>query len=157
MHIRASAAGMAAAAVLLALPAAAQEARHADGAVLYTVDQSFEDVVFGVENAILGQGLVVDAISHVGDMLERTRADVGSEVVLFDNADVFSFCSAALSRAVMEADPMNIQFCPYDIFVFTRPDAPGETTIGYRDYPPGAMDQIEGLLDAIVREAISGL
>lgn len=128
-------------------------AAHAEGAVTYTVDQSFDDVVFGLENAVVGQGLVIDSISHTGDMLERTRTDVGSDKTIFLKADVFSFCSAALSRKVMEADPMNVQFCPYDIFVLQYPGTPDQTTIGYRSFPDGPMKEVEALLDAIVREA----
>ena len=36
------------------------------------------DVTFSVEGAILGKGLVIDHISHTGDMLSRTANDVGS-------------------------------------------------------------------------------
>jgi uncharacterized protein (DUF302 family) len=126
----------------------------ADGLVSYTTDESFDDVVFGLENAILDQGLVIDGMSHVGDMLERTKADVGSDVTVFLKADVYSFCSAALSRKVMEADPMNIRFCPYDIFVAQMPDTPDQTIIGYREFPEGAMQEVQSLLDTIVRSAI---
>ncbi|MFZ7092986.1 DUF302 domain-containing protein [Primorskyibacter sp. 2E233] len=122
--------------------------------ITYDSDQSFDDVVFGLENAIIDQGLVIDSVSHTGEMLERTRADVGSDVVLFEQADVFSFCSAKLSREVMEADPMNIVFCPYDIFVIVRPETPEVTTIGFRTYPEGAMKKIEALLDGIARAAV---
>ncbi len=122
--------------------------------VTYQTDLSFDDVIFGLENAILDEGLVVDNVSHVGEMLERTRADVGSDVVLFEKAEVFSFCSAKVSRAVMEADPMNIVFCPYDIFVAELADNPGHITIGYRQYPEGAMQQVQSLLDGIVQSAI---
>lgn len=138
---------MTAALALMALPASAQDM------ITYDTDQSFDDVVFGLENAILDAGLVVDHISQVGEMLERTRADVGSDVVLFDEAQVFSFCSAVVSRQVMEADPMNIVFCPYDIFVMTRPDTPG-TTIGFRSYPEGAMQAVQDMLDGLARSAI---
>ena len=119
----------------------------------YESSDAFEDVVFSLENAILGQGLVIDSISHVGDMLERTRADVGSDVVLYTHADVFSFCSAGLSRKVMEADLANIQFCPYNIFVMQTPDKPDVVTVGYRTMPEGPMQEVQALLDTIAREA----
>ena len=122
--------------------------------ITYTTDQSFDDVVFGVENAIIDQGLLAESVSHVGEMLERTRADLGSDIVLFEAAKVFSFCSAALSRKVMEADVMNIRFCPYDIFVMQLPDSQ-EVTIGYRSFPTGAMQEVQALLDTIARAAIS--
>ncbi len=122
--------------------------------ITYDTDESFDDVVFGLESAILDAGLVIDSVSHTGDMLERTREDVGSDTVLFLNADVFSFCSAKISREVMEADPMNIVFCPYDIFVMVRPETPDVTTIGFRSFPDGAMKQVETLLDGIAKTAI---
>ncbi len=135
---------------LALLPQLAQ----AQGAVTYETDQSFDDVIFGLESAILDAGLVIDSVSHTGEMLERTRADLGSDVVLFSEADVYSFCSAALSRKVMEADPMNIRFCPYDIFVLVRPDAPDTTVIGFNRYPDGPMQEVQTLLDGIARAAI---
>ncbi|WP_292294792.1 DUF302 domain-containing protein [Marivita sp.] len=122
--------------------------------ITYDTDQSFEDVTFGLENAILDEGLVIDHVSHTGDMLERTKGDVGSEVTLYLEADIYSFCSAKISREVMEADPMNISFCPYDIFVMVRPDTPETTTIGFRSFPDGAMKQVEAMLDGIARAAI---
>ncbi|MVO16318.1 DUF302 domain-containing protein [Parasedimentitalea huanghaiensis] len=121
--------------------------------VSYTTTLDFDDVTFGIENAITDLGLVVDNISHVGEMLERTRGATGSDVVLFEAAEVYSFCSATLSRQVMEADPMNIVFCPYDIFIAQLPGS-DEVTVGFRQYPEGAMQLIQSMLDGIVQEAI---
>ena len=138
----------------LCISAFAATATMAQDMVTYTTDQSFDDVVFGLENAIIGEGLVIDATSYVGDMLERTKADVGSDVTIFVKADVYSFFSALLSRKVMEADPMNIVYCPYDIFVAVSPDQPDQTMIGYRSFPDGPMKEVEALLDQIARTAI---
>ena len=132
------------AAVLAAQTAAAEDVH------LTTFDGSFDDATFAVENAIVGEGLVIDFVSHVGDMLRRTGADVGSDEMLFDNADIFIFCSAVVSREVMEADPMNIAHCPYGIFVAETEDG---VMIGRRDYPDGPMDKVEALLDGIIAEA----
>lgn len=137
----------------LLLTIAASSVSAAD-LVTYDTDQSFDDVTFGLENAILDAGLVIDHVSHTGDMLERTKGDVGSDITLFLHADVYSFCSAKLSREVMEAEPMNIVFCPYDIFVMVRPETPDITTIGFRTFPDGAMKTIEALLDGIAKAAI---
>ena len=126
-------------------------AAAADEAVVHSFDGSFDDATFAVENAIVGQGLVIDHVSHVGDMLNRTGADVGSETLIFDRADVFTFCSALVSRRVMEADPMNIVHCPYGIFVAERA---GEVLVGYRAYPEGPMQEVQALLDGIAREAV---
>jgi len=134
--------------IALAAPAAAEPA------ITQTVEDSFDNVAFALESAIVGRGLVVDHLSHVGEMLERTKEDVGSTVTVFTQADVFSFCSAAVSRQVMEVDPANIQYCPYGIFVYETPDAPGTVTVGYRDYPEGEMQAVEDMLAEIVAEAL---
>lgn len=130
---------------LVASPALAQDA------TVYTFDGSFDDATFGVESAIVGRGLVIDWVSHVGDMLARTGQDVGSDVTLFDNAEIYMFCSATLSRKVMEADPANIAFCPYSVYVAERE---GAVTVGYRNLPDGPMQEVQALLDEIAKEAI---
>lgn len=144
--------GAAAAITVTGLSALAEQSADTH-MVSYQTNLTFEDVTFGLESAITDRGLVVDHVSHVGEMLERTRADVGSDVVLFEQAEVYSFCSASLSREVMEANPMNITFCPYDIFVAQRPDS-NITTIGFRAFPEGEMQLIQTLLNDIVLEAI---
>ncbi|WP_298907481.1 DUF302 domain-containing protein [uncultured Aliiroseovarius sp.] len=123
-----------------------------DHAVTYAFNGDFGDATFAVETAIVGQGLVIDYVSHTGDMLERTKGDVGSDVTIFEAADIFLFCSAKISREVMEADAANISFCPYSIFVT---DTNGEVRVGYRTYPEGEMQKVQALLDGIVQEAIS--
>lgn len=125
----------------------------AEGSTVYTFDGSFDDAAFSVESAIIGKGLVIDYVSHTGEMLNRTGADVGSDVELFAEADIFVFCSATLSREVMEADPMNIAFCPYGIFVAERGE---DVMIGYRNYPEGEMQKVQDLLDEIVQDALEG-
>jgi uncharacterized protein (DUF302 family) len=136
-------------AACIALPFAAL----ADEPRVVGFDGSFEDARFAVENAIVNAGLVIDYESHVGEMLNRTGADVGSDKMLFKAADIFIFCSAVVSREVMEADPMNIAHCPYGIFVAETADG---VMIGRRDYPAGAMDKVEALLDGIIDEAAGG-
>lgn len=122
----------------------------AEDVITYDTDASFDDAAFALENAITNEGLVVDYVSHVGDMLNRTGEDVGSDVEIFAHANVYLFCSAVISRQVMEADPMNIVHCPYNIFVAERD---GAVVYGHRDYPDGAMDVVEELLAKIVENA----
>lgn len=119
----------------------------------YTSDEPFEDVAFAVESAILSKGLVVDHVAHTGEMLERTRADVGSDKVLFLAADVYEFCSASISRQVMEADPLNFHFCPYAIRVYEQPDTAGTVTVSHQIYS-GTMEPVNALLESIVADAL---
>ena len=122
-----------------------------DMAVLHAYDGAFDDATFSVESAILNAGLVIDYVSHTGEMLARTGAELGSEVTIFDAADVFLFCSAVVSRRVMEVDPMNIVHCPYSIFVS---DQQGGVVIGYHNYPDGIMKEVQAMLEGIVQEAL---
>jgi len=135
--------GISLALALTATTAAAQDA------TLYEFDGTFDDATFAVEEAIVGRGLVLDFVSHVGDMLNRTREDVGGEQ-LFNGADIFLFCSAVISRQVIEANPMNVAHCPYGILVVERN---GKVRVGYRNMPEGEMQAVEELLDQIAQEA----
>lgn len=119
----------------------------------YTTNDPFAEVAFAVENAILSKGLVIDQISHTGDMLERTRADVGSDKVLFLAADIYEFCSAAVSREVMEADPLNINFCPYAIRIYEQPETAGTVTVSHQTFS-GTMEPVNKLLADIVGDAL---
>ena len=135
-------------AALLAL-ALAQPAL-ADQFILTPSGLSFEDTTLALEDAIVGRGLVIDYTSHVGEMLERTRADMGSEVVLFTNASIYLFCSARTSRQAMEANWQNVAFCPYGINVLERPGE--EVMIGYMQRDAEGMGPVNELLSGIVAE-----
>ncbi|MDO5658505.1 MAG: DUF302 domain-containing protein [Paracoccus sp. (in: a-proteobacteria)] len=135
------------AALAITIPFAAHSAS-------YETQDSYDDAVFSVREAIIGKGLVIDDEAHIGDMLARTRADVGSEVELFTGAKAFGFCSATVSRQVIEADITNVQFCPYHIYVYEAAAAPGTVHVGFPDYPGETMAPVRELLDEIVREAL---
>ena len=64
----------------------------AQTAVLYNYEGSFDDATFSVEDAILGEGYVIDHVSHTGEMLSRTGKDLGTNVEIFKAADIFLFC-----------------------------------------------------------------
>jgi uncharacterized protein (DUF302 family) len=124
---------------------------HAQQAIVTPYDGTFEDARLGLENAIINRGLVIDHVSHVGEMLNRTGEDVGAETKLFEQADIMMFCSATLSREVMEDDFLNIVHCPYGITVAETEDQ--GVIFVHRSYPDGAMRKVESYLSEIVREA----
>ena len=102
--------------------------------------------------AIEGRGLVINYVSHIGDMLERTGADIGATRQVFAKAEIIEFCSAGLSRQMMELDPHNIVLCPSP----SRFTPPGETqtTWGPTASPAGAAARlVQPLLQAIADEA----
>jgi uncharacterized protein (DUF302 family) len=130
--------------------------------VTHSKRAKFEDVRDDLKLAIEGKGLVIDYQSYVNRMLERTGKDVGSARKLYADAQAFVFCSAALSRKTMEADPANAALCPYSIMVYETVQEPGMVTISYRRpwRPDGsaaskaALAAVEKLLDEIAREAL---
>jgi uncharacterized protein (DUF302 family) len=151
-----------AAGVAAALACAAALAADPHPVVTYSKKARFEDVRDDLKLAIEGKGLVVDFVSSVNSMLERTGKDVGSARRLYADAQAFVFCSAALSRKTMEADPANMSMCPYTISVYATAQDPGTVYVSYRRpwRPDGsaaskaALKEVEVLLDRIAREAV---
>lgn len=130
--------------------------------VIHAKRARFEDVIDDLKQAIEAQGLVIDYQSFVNRMLERTGKDVGSARKLYADAQAFVFCSAALSRKTMEADPANAALCPYSIMVYETAQAPGTVHVSYRRpwRPDGsaaskaALLEVEKLLDGLARRAL---
>lgn len=122
---------------------------------------SFADAREAVEMAITGRGFVINNVSHIGDMLERTGKDLGGGKKVFLQAEALEFCSATLSRQMMEADPDNIVFCPYIISIYVLPEKPNEARISYRKAqvtgsPASrqALKKVNELLEDIAKEAL---
>ena len=130
--------------------------------VTYSKKAKFEDVSDDLRLAIESKSLVIDYQSFVNRMLERTGKDVGSARKLYLDAQAFVFCSAALSRKTMEADPANAALCPYSIMVYATAKQPDTVHVAYRRpwRPDGsaaskaALNEVERLLDGIAREAL---
>jgi uncharacterized protein (DUF302 family) len=146
-------------AAMLVMPALAADPHPV---VSYSKQAKFEDVRDDLRFAIEGKGLVIDYRSHVGDMLARTGKDVGSARKLYQDAEGFVFCSAVLSRKMMEADPANVAMCPYTIMVYATAQEPGKVHVTYhRPWRPdgsaaskAALKEVEALLDGIARQAL---
>ncbi|MBM3390702.1 MAG: DUF302 domain-containing protein [Betaproteobacteria bacterium] len=131
------------------------------GVVRYAKQAAFEDVREDLSIAIQNRGLAPDLTSRIHDMLQRTGKDLGDAAPLFGNAVAYSFCSAAVSRAIMAADPHNVVFCPFTVIAYAPLNEPGKVYVAYRR-PPAAADaksnaalrKLEALLDGIAREAV---
>jgi uncharacterized protein (DUF302 family) len=126
----------------------------------YQTNSSFDDVRFELTNAIIDRGLKVQSNGKVAAMLARTGAAAGSSKPIYKEAEYFSFCSVKLSRAMMEADPANVGYCPFVIFLYVSVAKPDEVTVGYQAHPKTgnaasikAFAQIDQLLDGIAKAA----
>ncbi len=131
------------------------------GVTVHPAKGGFDDVKERVVVAIENRGLVINYTAHVGDMLDRTGKDIGRSKRVYAKAEALEFCSAALSRESMEADPRNIAFCPYAIAIYTLPGDAAQVYVAYRTplaLGPGrsmrALRDVGRLLDDIVREAL---
>jgi uncharacterized protein (DUF302 family) len=127
----------------------------------YAKKGDYEEVKFELSDAIIRRGLAIDYTGQLNKMLERTGADVGSSKQIYRNAEFFMFCSAKFSRDMMEADPANIGYCPYVVFVYEAAATPGEIVVGYRRPPRNregqserALAAIDQLLDGIIKDAV---
>ena len=140
-------------ALLLALALLSRMALADDWMVRHKTTASFADTREAIALAIENRGLVINFTSHIADMLDRTGADIGAAKRIFEQAEIIEFCSAALSRKMMEADPHNIVLCPFAISVYTLPGDPGGTWVAYRKPQGKAAAMVEGLLKEITAEA----
>ena len=134
------------------------EAAAADAVTFTRKGASYADVRADLADAIVKEGLKIDYVGNIGAMLQRTGADVGSNQPIYKNAEFLTFCSATLSRAMMEADPTNMAQCPYVVFVYERAATINEVVIGYRKLAvtgrgAKALEEINALLDRIARNA----
>ncbi len=136
-------------------------AKAADAVKIYTKQARFEDVKADLRDAVINRGLVIDFSGDINRMLQRTGEAVGSTREIYKGAEFILFCSAKVSRAMMEADPANIAYCPYTMFVYEAAAKPGEIVVGYRrpaaagsGASEAALSEVEKLLDGIAREAV---
>lgn len=127
----------------------------------YQIKGEFDDVRDSIVFAINGRGMVINNVSHIGEMLERTGKDLGASKQIFLKAESLEFCSATVSRSMMEADPHNIVYCPYIINVYVLPADPKTVYVTFRKpdlvgsaQSKKALKAVEDLLNGIIKEAI---
>ena len=130
------------------------------GITEYIVKAPFADVRQDLADGVINRGYKIDYVAQIGEMLARTAADVGGKNEIFENAEFIQFCSAVLSRKAMEADPVNIAFCPYILFVYERAESRGNIHVGFRHLDEvgnpaskTALANINKVLNEIAKEA----
>lgn len=139
--------------LLLAFALSTANALADDWLVRQKVAGGFEDTRDAIVMAIENRGLVINYVSHIADMLQRTGADIGASRQIFAKAEIIEFCSAKLSRQMMEADPQNIVLCPFAISIYTLPGETNTTWVSYRKPQGGAAKIVGPLLKEIAAEA----
>jgi uncharacterized protein (DUF302 family) len=129
--------------------------------VVRPIKGEFKEVKERVLLAIENRGLVLNYTARIGAMLERTGKDMGATRRIYGDAEMLEFCSARLSRDMMEADPRNIVFCPYSIAIYTLPKEKNTVYVAYRRPGEAGSEQsvkslraAEKLVADIVAEAL---
>lgn len=127
----------------------------------YTAFGDFDGIKAFLISAIEDRGIKINNISHISNMLQRTGADVGDTKVIYSHAEAIEFCSAALSRQMMRANPHNIVFCPYIVFIYELADDTGTIFLAYRrpfyrlgDENDASLSKVDELLSNIIEEVV---
>ncbi len=127
----------------------------------FVVEGTFADVRDDIEMAITDRGMIINNVSHIGNMLARTGKDLGLGKKIYNDAEALEFCSSTVSRRMMEANPHNIIFCPYIIAIYTLPGEKDIVHVAFRrPIPVGskesreALQAVEKLLDDIVADVV---
>lgn len=128
--------------------------------VKFQTHGKFQDVRDMVAMAIEGKGLKITHSNYIADMLERTGKDLGATKQVYEFGEQMEFCSATVSRVMMEADPHAMVLCPYSISVYKIPKDE-YIYVSFRKPPASknpalkkALAEVEKLLTEIVKDAI---
>lgn len=121
----------------------------------------FSDVKEFLSQSIAGRGIKISSTSYISKMLNRTREAVGGEKSIYKNAEAIGFCSATLSRQMMESNPHHIVFCPYTIVIYELTEQPGTIFLAYRrpfyrdsKANDQTLNDIDELLSGIIAETL---
>jgi len=147
--------------LLLMMPCKVMAADASHPLRVFKAKAEFDDVKFDLENAIVNAGLKIIYRGNIGEMLARTAEEVGAKGKIYDYAEFFEFCSAPISHATMGADPRNIGFCPYILYIYSLKGDKNVTYVGYRR-PVGVGDAaskaalitLDKFLEKLVKEVV---
>lgn len=128
--------------------------------VLFKTQGTFQDVRDSLQFAIEGKGLKINHTNKIAEMLARTGPEIGATRQVYVDGEQFEFCSATISRKMMEADPNAMVMCPYIVSVYT---VPNDTSVYIAYRKPGptknpalkkALADVEKLLNDIIKQAM---
>jgi uncharacterized protein (DUF302 family) len=128
--------------------------------VVFKTHGTFQDVRDSLQIAIEGKGLKINHTNMIADMLDRTGKDLGATKQVYVNGEQFEFCSARVSREMMEADPHAIVMCPYILSVYTVPNdknvylAYRKPAVTKNPVLKKALADVEKLLTEIIKDAM---
>lgn len=126
--------------ILSVLLAATLPAIADDEYVVYESESGFDDVMDALKLAIEEQGMYINNVMHMNEMLERTGKDLGMDEPVYGQAESIEFCSAVLSRRMTAELPARIVNCPFIIAVYTLPGETETTYLAHRRVPAAEIE-----------------
>lgn len=127
----------------------------------YTAFGDFNEIKAFLVSAIEERGIKISNTAYISKMLQRTGEDIGNYQPIYTQAEAIMFCSATLSREMMQANPHNIAFCPYTILIYELATDPGTTYLSYRrplyqagDENHASQSKVDELLSNIIEEVV---
>lgn len=147
--------------LVLVQAAVAGGSNGTDFAVIMSKKANFDDIRENLVMAIENRGVKIDHQSFIAEMLARTGKDIGLTKVTYLRGDQLQFCKADLSRAMMEADPRNMAFCPFIFSLYIAADKPDVVNLEYRKLAAfgtskasrKALADVEKMMQEIAQEA----
>ncbi len=133
---------------------------YKEAVVIKSVRGNFDDVWDSLKFALNQRGMVISSVSHIQEMLDRTGKALGRTKKIYLKAKVMEFCSAVISRNMLERNPHFISFCPYQIMVYTLPDNEERVYLSYRhliwndNSNRDVLQPVENLLHDLVQDVI---
>ncbi len=133
---------------------------HKEPVVIRSVKGDYDEVWEALKILLTEKGLVISSVAHVGEMLDRTGKALNRAEKIYGKAKVMEFCSAVLSRNMMEKNPHFIAFCPYRIMVYTFPEEENKVYLSYRrllwkdESRKDVLEPIEELLEELVKDVV---
>ena len=128
---------------------------------IISIEGTFDDVYDELKSAIIDEGLTIDYVGNVDQMLERTsqvNISEGSKPItpIYQFAKYMQFCSSALTHKAVQANPQNLSMCPFLVFIYQTVANPGHVVIGYRP-PTLSADQESIVIARKVNSFLKGI
>lgn len=115
--------------------------RELDGA-------TFDDAAMALEDAIAAEGLAQPTVNPFGEMLARTATDLGHRPDLYQEARIYTFCSARVAAMLAAEAAHNAALCPMSVTLYTVPPRHDRVFLAYR--PTGLHSPGGELADALL-------
>jgi uncharacterized protein (DUF302 family) len=112
-----------------ALAAAIPDAGAADLVRRELAGADYGEVRQALVESIEGEGLIPGPVSQFGDMLHRSEDSLRHGADIYARAEIFSFCSIAVSARLVRENPDRIADCPLTIALYRLKGGSGVTLV----------------------------